>query len=111
MIECTRFKSHEKGCLQGFADLYISAWGLEIPGFTLWMKDGRRWVNAPGSEYEDAEGNKKHRAFFYFRNKEHWNKFVEEAKNAIDKWCSENQPQSEPAVGAASSFEEEEVPF
>jgi len=91
MIECIRFKSYEKGCLQGFADLYVEQWGVDIPGFTLYMKDGRRWINPPGSEYE-AEGQRKFKAFFFFRDKAHWEAFSRQAKDAIDKWCSENKP-------------------
>lgn len=110
MIECIRFKSHQKGYLQGFADIYVDKWGIEIPGFTLWMKEGRRWVNPPGVEYEDKEGQKKHRAFFYFRNKEHWVAFQEEVKKAIDKWCAENQEAPQPCNDSAS-FDDSECPF
>lgn len=94
MIECTRFKSYQKGHLQGFAVLYIEKWGVEIQGFTLWMKDGRRWVNLPTAKYIDKDGNEKNRHFFYFKKKEHWNAFCEEAKKAIDKWCDENSDQT-----------------
>ena len=59
MIECIKFKSHVDGCLQGFADIYSDVTGLETYGCTLWMKEGRRWVNMPSKEYTNAEGQKK----------------------------------------------------
>lgn len=111
MIECIRYKSHVKGHLQGFADLYVEKWGIEIPGFTVWMKDGRRWVNAPSTKYTDKEGVEKNKAFFYFRNKEHWSAFVEEAKKAIDKWCADNQEQVEQPCSGNTGFDDSECPF
>ncbi len=107
MIECTKFKSHKKGYLQGFADLYIEQWGVEVPGFSLFMKDGRRWINPPGKEYEN-EGEKKFKAFFYFREKSHWEAFSRQARDAIDKWCAENQTTAEETQ---ESKEVGEVPF
>jgi len=92
MIECIRFKSYTKGCLQGFADIYVKSWGIEIPGFSLYMKDGKRWVNPPGKEFIDKNGEKKFKAFLFFKEKTHWEKFGEAVKDAIDKWCLENQP-------------------
>lgn len=109
MIECTRFKSFEKGCLQGFADIYVPSWGIEIPGFSLYMKDGKRWVNAPGKEFEDKDGNKKFRSFFFFKNKDHWEKFMGAVKDAIDKWCKENQQSNDSS--ANSSFDDSDCPF
>lgn len=113
MIECMRFKSHKNGCLLGFADLYIKEWDAEIPGFTLWQKDGKRWVKAPSTKYVNKDGEEKNRAMFYFRNKDHWPAFSEQAKKAIDKWCSENQEKENYSVGAspASSFDDSECPF
>jgi len=117
MIECTRFKSFEKGYLQGFADFYIDKWGVEIQGCALYMKEGRRWLNLPGNEYMNKEGEKKYAPFLRFREKEHWNAFMESAKAAIDKWCAEN-PQSEPkpcndnAMSSGFTSEPEEgLPF
>jgi len=110
MIECIRFKSHQKGYLQGFADFYIEKWGVEIPGFTLWMKDGKRWINAPSVKYVDKDGQEKNRSFFYFRNKDHWNAFVEAGKQAIDKFCAEN-PENSPGNPDSSQNYEDECPF
>ena len=87
MIECIRFKSHVKGDLQGFADLYIPEWDIEIPGFTMWMKDGRRWISAPGVEYKNQEGETKYRPLFFFKDKSKWRDFTREALKAVDKHC------------------------
>lgn len=89
MIECTKFKSHVKGHLQGFADFYISKWGVEINGCALYKKEGRRWVNFPTREYENEEGEKKFMPLIRFRNKEHQTAFTKKAKEAIDEWCKE----------------------
>ena len=103
MIECTRFKAHEVKCLRGFADIYVPGWGIEIPGFTLYMKGGQRWLNLPEQEYTDKEGNKKHRPIFFFRDKENLETFKRQVRDAIDKWCKEN---------AQNEIEkEDELPF
>lgn len=107
MIECIKFKSHKKGNLLGFADIYIKEWGVEIPGFTLWQKDGKRWVNAPSVRYTDKDGMEKSKPFFYFKNKEHWPLFTEKVQKAIDKWCSDNNQQEDPS----DSFDDSECPF
>jgi len=95
VIECTRFKAYEKGYLKGFADIYIPAWGIEMKGFTLYEKDGKRWVNPPGKEYEDKDGEKKFGSFFFFREKEHYAKFVSQVKDAIEKAMPKEEKEEE----------------
>jgi len=102
MIECTKFKSFQKGTLQGFADFYIPKWGIDLPGCTLNMKNGKRWVNLPTREYLD-NGEKKFAPLFKFRNKKHWEAFIEECKTAIEVYCTNNQPQV--------NYNKEEAPF
>lgn len=94
MIECIRFKSYEKGALQGFADLYVEKWGLELNGCSLYMRDGQRWINLPSKEYKDKEGETKYSPAVRFRDKEHFQAFAEKAKAAIDKFCKESQQDS-----------------
>lgn len=89
MIKCIRFKSHVKGSLQGFADIYVEKWDLEIYGLTLYMKNGKRWVNFPGKEIE-KEGETKYYPFFRFKDKYNWQEFVIQVKKAIDEYCLEN---------------------
>lgn len=110
MIECIKFKSHQKGHLQGFADFYIPKWGVELTGCSLYMKDGRRWLNLPAKEYTNPEGEQKYAPIVRFREKKHFEIFIEQAKKAIDKWCEENQEQ-EVGASPASSFDDSECPF
>lgn len=115
MIECTRFKSYQKGHLQGFADLYIPKWGVEINGCSLYVKDGRRWLNLPAKEYENEQGEKKFAPFLRFKQKEHYGKFMEMAKKAVEEYCAHNvQPeptQQQPMSGGFTSEADGELPF
>lgn len=100
-MECIRFKSYEKGFLQGFADLYVTKWGLEIKGIGLYMKNGKRWISFPSQKFENCNGETSYSPYIKFRERDHMDKFTESAKKAIDKWCEENQPKTR---------EKEEVP-
>lgn len=110
MIECIRFKSYQKGHLQGFADLYIPKWGVEICGCSMYMKDGNRWLNLPSNEYTNNEGEKKFAPFLRFKEKKHWELFMKEAKKAVDEWCAANaQKEEQPFDDSAAP--DEELPF
>jgi len=114
MIECTKFKSHKSGCLQGFADIYVSdPWDVDIRGVALFMKDGKRWIAMPGNEYQDKEGETKRAPFMWFRDKEKNTRFGEAVKTAIDKWCAENPQQQEQPMssGFTSQPADEGLPF
>jgi len=92
MIVCTKFKSYEKGCLRGFADLkFTSLGGLIVHGCTLNMKDGKRWINFPSKEIQE-NGEKKYLPILRFEERGMSEKFSEAAKKAIDAFCSQNQP-------------------
>lgn len=106
MLECLRFKSFEKGSLKGFADFYVPKWNVEICGCSLFMKDGKRWINLPSNEYKNEMGETKYAPFLRFKNKEHWEAFIEQAKTALDKWCSENQNEE-----TKKEIANDEVPF
>jgi hypothetical protein len=105
MIECTGFKSYEKGCLQGFASLYIHEWDLEVHGVTLNMKNGKRWINFPSREYKEGEETK-YIPVVRFRDKGRMGKFSEAAKKAIEDFCAK-QSKAEPYVNDPN----EEIPF
>lgn len=90
MIECIKFKSYQKGTLQGYAEIYVPKWGIELSGFSLHMKDGRRWINFPSKEYKNEKGETKYIAQIRFRQKGLYENFCEQVKEAIDKWCLEN---------------------
>lgn len=91
MLECTRFKSLNSGALQGFADIFVPKWGVEIKSIAVFMRDGRRWISMPGREYTNAEGQVKNAPFMWFKDKNMSDIFSEEVKKAVDKWCAENQ--------------------
>ncbi len=109
MIECIRFKSHVKGSLQGFADFYVEKWGCELTGCSLYMKDGRRWVNLPSKEYQNEQGETKYAPVIRFRKKEHFEAFVNACKKAIDDYCAkqpvEEKPKDQPF------FDDSDCPF
>lgn len=113
MIECTNYKSFQKGYLQGFADLYVEKFGLEFFGVPLYMKDGKRWINFPSKEYKNEQGEKKFMPYYRFRDKAHYTAFCEQAKDAIDKWCKESAPRETPQENQQNFFNEnnEEIPF
>jgi hypothetical protein len=117
-IECLEFRSYVKGSMLGFANFYVPKMGLEIYGCSLWQKDGSRWVNLPSREYKDKEGNTKFSPALRFRDKEHYEGFINAAKEAIDVWIKANpsaHKEPEPVQAAYTAppaeFESQELPF
>lgn len=107
-IECTRFRAHDKGFLKGFASIFVAKWGIEIDGFTLWQKEGKRWINLPSNEYTDKEtGEKKYKNLFHFKNKDHFTIFVEAVKAAIDEYIAKQEASND----EPSLFDDEGAPF
>jgi len=88
MIKCTKFRSFQKGNLQGFASLLIEKWNLQINDCTLCMKDGKRWVNLPSKEYE-KDGEKRYQPILVFKDPALKERFSESAKKAIDEFCKD----------------------
>lgn len=89
MIECTKFTPLEKGCLRGFADLYIPKWGVDIKGCSFYSKGQASWLNFPSKEFE-KDGEKKYSAHLYFRERSHKEEFDKQAKLAISRYIEEN---------------------
>lgn len=83
MIKCIRYKPYSQGSLIGFADIFVSNWGLEIYGISYHEKDGKRWVNFPSKEYE-KDGEKKHANFMRFPDSRQYTLFCEKVKEAIE---------------------------
>ena len=110
MIECTKFKSHVSGYLQGFADFYVEKWGLEIKSCSLYMKDGKRWINFPSKEFTTPEGEKAYAPLVKFRERDHMDKFAEAAKKAIVDYCKAN-PQNDEKPAESPQFDDSECPF
>jgi len=118
MIECTNYRAHTAGALQGFADFYVPKWGLEIKGCSVFMKDGRSWINLPSKEYTKATGEKGFQPLVTFREKAHMDSFTKHAKEGIDKWIKANvggaqvdQGREEPQDIKEKSFNDEDLPW
>lgn len=88
MIECTKFVKHENGNLLGYADLFVTKWGLDIKGCTLHAKGEARWINFPCKEFINSQKEKIYVPIISFREKAHMEAFKEEAKKAIDEFNS-----------------------
>ena len=108
MIECLRYKTMNKGALQGFADLYDPLMGLEIFGCSVFMTQGRRWLNLPQKEYKDPEGNTKYAAIIRFKQPERMAAFTEQAMQAIDRLASSQPKQPQQQYGQPNY---EDCPF
>lgn len=109
-IQCTKFRPHQKGFLMGFATIFVEKWGIEIDGFTMWQKEGKRWINLPSTEYVDKDtGEKKYKSVFYFRNKDHLSMFLEGVRVAIDEYIA--QMEAEQANFESPVNDKEGVPF
>ena len=104
MIECIKWKSVSKGSLQGFADIYIPKWGIEIYGLSLHMKDGKRWINFPSKDVKGEDGTTKYFPHLRFKDKMHMEEFSKRCKEAIEKKCGE-MPQE------GHIHHQEELPF
>lgn len=92
MIECLRYKSINKGSLLGYFDIFIEKMGLEIYGCTLHQKEGKRWINFPSKDYVDQKtGDKKFQSMIRFRNKDHFELFTKQVKEAVEKKCSQER--------------------
>ncbi len=91
MIECVNFKEVNSGYLVGFATLYISELGMEIPNFRLFEKDDKAWVKLPQYEYKSKEGEEKYISIGYFRKQEVFREFMFDALNAIKKYLNKDK--------------------
>lgn len=89
-IEVVKFKPYQKGNLEGFADIYVEKWGVEIRGCTLHRKGSQVWVNFPSKEFEDANGEKKYMPLIKFRERSHQDEFSRQVLKSIAKWREEN---------------------
>lgn len=88
-ITCLEFRSHQAGILQGFAKLHVEAWGVEIDGCKVFMKNGQRWLKLPDREYKNAEGEQKWSPIVRFVERAHQDLFSQRALDAVDAWCRE----------------------
>ena len=99
MITCTKFHKVEKGCLRGFASLYVNKWDIEIHSCSLNEKDGSYWVSIPSQMYE-KDGVKKYSPYITFKDGTKYKAFMEVALAAILK-----------VRDSTKGIEVEEIPF
>ena len=90
--------------LIGFVDVYISTFGLEIIGCTIFEKDGRKWVSLPQKEYV-KDGKKQYSPINRFRDRAKQDAF----SRAVIEAVALMQPK-QPIKQEANMFDEEE-PF
>lgn len=96
MIKCIKYSPINKKTCLGVATIFVEKWGIEIYGITLHQKDGKRWINFPSRKYEDKEtGEMKYLAYFRFPEKDHYIKFCDAVKSAIDEYAKENSNDGE----------------
>jgi|SRR5579862_4717997 len=107
MIECIGYKKIQKGTLEGFVNIRVEKWGLEIYGLTHFVdkSQGKEWLNLPKKEYIDPEGKKKYSAILKFKLPEHETKFLALVKEAVDRYTN-TMPTS-----ASLSDGQMEIPF
>lgn len=83
MIECLRYREINKGCLQGYADIYIQAWDAEINGCKLWRKGSQEWISLPDKEIDGNDGEKRYYPVIRLRTKEANERLKEAIRQAI----------------------------
>jgi hypothetical protein len=88
MIECIGYKRIGKGTLEGFVNIHVEKWGLEIYGLTHFKDSGREWFNLPKKEYTDPEGKKKYTSILKFKVPEHETKFLAMVKEAVERFTN-----------------------
>jgi len=92
-IECLKYKVLNKGSLEGFANIFVPSWGIEINGIAIFRKNGKRWVNFPSKEYE-SDGVKKYYPYIRFKDDKHKDLFDFEVIEAIQAFGQDNAQQT-----------------
>lgn len=87
-IECVNFRAINVGNFLGFADFYLSEYGIEIHGCTLYKKDDRRWINLPTRTYKSKDGQERYAQVVRFREQGAYRDFCTMAKEAVDAFVS-----------------------
>jgi len=89
-IECTKFTSCKRGFLQGFFNLYVGEWDLEISNFTFYSKEGKRWIKFPTRPFLIEDGSRTYPPYFKFKEKKKMDQFSKEAKQSVYEWIENN---------------------
>lgn len=99
IVECLNYIPINKGTFQGYADLYIEDFDLEIYGCKLHKKNNARWITLPSKEIIDDFGNVKYISIIKFCKYKIWVYIAQLAKEAIDKFIEEKKSGSAKVVG------------
>lgn len=95
-IKCIRLESNPKGSFVGTCDIFIPKMQMEIFNCTLWMKNGRKWVNLPQRSFINENGRREYLPYIRFTQPETAKIFTELCLKAIDKYCEENNRMDNP---------------
>jgi hypothetical protein len=96
-MECIEWKAYEKGLLRGFADINVEKWGIILKGCKMFMKDGKRWVTPPSTEFTNEKGEKKYNPSLKFIDPEFVKAFSEKAVKAIETYCKQPEDKEDVA--------------
>ena len=90
MIECMKYREVNRGCLLGFADIYVTNWKFEILGVAIYEKANQKWISLPNKEFIGENNTKAYAPIVRFREKSHYDEFSRQVKQAVEQWCKEN---------------------
>jgi hypothetical protein len=91
LIKCLDFRRLSCGTFEGFADIYIVDYRLEIYGCTLHVKDGKSWINMPSRAYKNIRGDEKFSPIVRFANPGEYKEFCEEAKRVVQEFIDKEE--------------------
>jgi hypothetical protein len=104
MIKILKYTPYDKPPIQGFIDISIDAWHLEIRGISLVMKDGKRWFNLPSKEYTKEDGSLGYAPIMKFTSSQVADRFKVAMSQVFDEYCKTAAAQAQPQNS-------DEVPF
>jgi expansin (peptidoglycan-binding protein) len=103
MIECFGYKRIQKGILEGFANITVQKWGIDIYGVAVFNDGAKKWCSLPKKEYKDPEGKTKYSNIIKFKDTSIETKFLQKVMEAINKYNNEMPTQA--------SVHQDELPF
>ena len=101
-MEINNYKEINKGCLVASFNVLIPQWGLTLREYTLFEKDGKRWVSMPARQYKDAEGKNKNFPLV---------EFDKDKRARSETACLEKKSQLQPVPSTTESDDSTQLPF
>jgi hypothetical protein len=90
VIKCLNYKEHKSGCLDGFCDIFVEKWCLEIKGCKIFTKGAQSWFSLPSQTYTDESGETKYSPLLFITDKEISKQFCEAAFKAVNDFRAAN---------------------